>query len=218
VTLTERLSSLRDRAMQTARGQAAWRQVMERLVASQAETGALDVGDQIPDFLLPNSDGRLVSSPELLARGPLVISFFRGGWCPWCRATLEAFQGALPEIEAAGANLVALIADTRGQLVEMRDGLGLSFDLLCDVDHGVALRFGVLFRLPSLYREGLAANHVDLVERQGIDGWFVPIPATYIVDPGGIIRWRYLNIDYTQRPEPDAMIAPIRALVPVLPR
>ena len=212
MTLGEQLDTIRDRTMQTVRGLAAWQEVMERLEAGAIEAGALAVGAPITPFLLPDSWGRLVSSDELLAAGPLVISFFRGDWCPWCSITLEHLQQALPAIEAAGARLVALIADTGGRLTETRSRHGLSFDLLCDVDHAVALQFGIAFRLPALYRAGLAANRIDLAVRHGHDGWFVPVPATYVVDREGIVRHRFLDIDYTRRPEPEAIVEAVKAL------
>jgi peroxiredoxin len=204
--------------MQSKSGRAAWQEVMAHLTAGAIEAAALSVGQQMPPFLLPNADGRLVSSDEMLADGPLVVSFFRGDWCPWCSITLEYLQAALPDIAATGARLVALVADTGGRLQQTRQRYSLEFDLLCDVDHAVALQFGIVFRLPDLYRAGLAANGIDLTIRQGHAGWFVPVPATYVVDRSGIVRARFLDIDFTRRPEPAAIIEAVQALGPARPQ
>ena len=210
MSLKDELSQIRAAAMDDAPLQAAYQDLLRRL--DQAETGerALKPGDAIPAFLLPDAEGRLVASDDLLARGPLVINFFRGNWCPYCRQTLKALEAALPEIEAAGGQLVALTPDTGHHLADTKRVQRLSYEILSDVDGTVGLQFGVLFRAPAAYREVLASYGIDLAERHGNDGGFIPLPATYVVDRAGIVRYAFVDIDFTRRAEPAAVVAALK--------
>ncbi len=200
--------------------QAAWspalRAVYEDLVRQlgRAETAdrALKVGGKIPEFVLPNAEGRLVASNELLARGPLVINFFRGDWCPFCRLMLQALNEELPAITAAGGQLVAISPDTGGRLLKAKKRLNLSIDLLSDVDSGVALNFGVAFRAPEEYRNWLQSRGTNLGERHGNDAWIIPIPAAFVVDATGIIRYAFVEPEFVRRPEPSEIVAVLRQL------
>ena len=210
MSLEDELSQIRAAARDDAPLQAAYQDLLRRL--DRAETGerALKPGDAIPAFLLPDAEGRLVASDDLLARGPLVINFFRGNWCPYCRQTLKALEAALPEIEAAGGQLVALTPDTGHHLADTKRVQRLSYEILSDVDGTVGLQFGVLFRAPAAYREVLASYGIDLAERHGNDGGFIPLPATYVVDRAGIVRYAFVDIDFTRRAEPAAVVAALK--------
>jgi peroxiredoxin len=207
MSLEDELSKIRAAAGEDAPLQAAYRDLLLRL--DRAETGAraLKPGDAIPAFLLPDAEGRLVASDDLLARGCLVINFFRGNWCPYCRQTLKALEAALPEIESAGGQLVALTPDTGHHLADTKRRQGLSYEILSDVDGAVGLQFGVLFRAPAAYREVLAGYGIDLAERHGNDGGFIPLPATYVVGRDGVVRYAFVDIDFTRRAEPAAVVA-----------
>ena len=212
MSLEDELSKIRAAAKDDALLQAAYQDLLSRL--DRAETGerALKPGDAIPAFLLPDAEGRLVASDDLLARGPLVINFFRGNWCPYCRQTLKALEAALPEIEAAGGQLVALTPDTGHHLADTKRVHRLSYEILSDVDGTVGLQFGVLFRAPAAYREVLASYGIDLAERHGNDGGFIPLPATYVVDRAGIVRYAFVDIDFTRRAEPAAVVAALKQI------
>jgi peroxiredoxin len=210
MSLEDELSKIRAAAKEDAPLQAAYQDFLSRL--DRAETGAraLKPGNAIPAFLLPDAEGRLVASDDLLARGSLVINFFRGDWCPYCRQTLKALEAALLEIEAVGGQLVALTPDTGHHLADTKRGQQLSYQVLSDVDGTVGLQFGVLFRAPAAYREVLAGYGINLAERHGNEGGFIPLPATYVVDRGGIVRYAFVNIDFTRRAEPAAVIAALK--------
>jgi peroxiredoxin len=210
MSLEDELSKIRAAAKEDAPLQAAYEDFLSRL--DRAETGAraLKPGDAIPAFLLPDAEGRLVASDDLLARGSLVINFFRGNWCPYCRQTLKALEAALPEIEAAGGQLVALTPDTGHHLADAKRVQRLSYEILSDVDGMVGLQFGVLFRAPAAYREVLAGYGIDLAERHGNESGFIPLPATFIVDRGGIVRYAFVDIDFTRRAEPAAVVAALK--------
>ena len=107
----------------------------------QVAAQACKPGDRMPAFLLPSAEGRLVESGELLAHGPLVVTFFRGGWCPYCSATLEALETVLPELSRAGGILVAMTPETGGRALAMKRDRGVRYEVLVDVDLAVAVTF-----------------------------------------------------------------------------
>ncbi len=172
---------------------------------------ALHAGDPAPAFLLPNAEGQLVASEDLLAAGPVVATFFRGGWCPYCDVTMRAMEDALPEINAAGASFVALWPETGGLALRTKRERQLSYEMLIDVDNAVAMQFGIVFRVPELYRQLLIDQGVDLAKRQGNPAWLLPVPATYIIAPDGLIRYASVDGDYTVRAEPADIVACLRA-------
>jgi peroxiredoxin len=212
MSLKDELDRIRAEAAAHARIKAAYEALVAQLDRAETASRALKVGDVMPGFMLPNAEGRLVFSDELLAKGPLVVNFFRGDWCPYCTRTLVALESALPRIAAAGGQLVALTPDTGRHLAATKRAHRLSYQILSDVDGAVGMQFGVLFRVPELTREMLAGFGTDLAERHGNDGWFIPIPATYVVDRCGIIRYAFVDIDFTRRAEPDDVVAVLEAL------
>ena len=212
MSLGEELEKLRRERMTNKDIQAAYEALVNQLGRAEAAGRALKVGDTMPSFLLPNAEGRLVFSDDLLRQGPLVVNFFRGNWCPYCRHTLEALEKALPKIEAAGGQLVALTPDTGRHLMETKRKHGLTYEILSDMDGAVGLQFGVLFRAPETYRALLERFGVDLEERHGNSGWFIPMPATFVVDQSGIIRYAFVNVDFTRRAEPDEIVGVLRGL------
>ena len=213
MSLEEELDRLRRESMaNNDQLQAAYQDLVARLGRAETVDQSLKVGDAMPSFLLPNAEGRLVFSDELLARGPLVVNFFRGNWCPYCLKALKALEAALPRIEAAGGQLVALTPDTGRHLAETKRVQRLSYEILSDVDGAVGLQFGVLFRAPAAYRDVLAGFGIDLAERHGNEAWFIPMPATFVVDRAGIVRYAFVNADFTHRAEPEDIVEALRRI------
>ena len=210
--LFERLLAERRARIADAEVRAAYDAALAELRRTDFLAHALPLGATFPDFLLPDAEGRLVARGDLLGRGPFVATFFRGAWCPYCAHTLDALQAALPRIEAEGAALVAITPETGGRALEMKRRHGAAFTVLADVDHGLAMACGVVFRAPEPYRRLLASRGVDLAERQGNEAWFLPVPATFVVDRYGVVRWRFLDVDFTRRAEPDDVVAALAAL------
>ena len=173
---------------------------------------ALKAGDRMPDFLLPDADGHLVDSHDLLAEGPLVVTFVRGTWCPYCAATLDALEDVLPGIADAGGALVALTPETGGRAQELSRSRGLHTRVLADVDLVVAMAFGIVFRVPPLYSALLRSRGIDLAERSGNPAWFLPVPATFLVRRDGVIARSWVDIDFTRRAEPADVLDALRAL------
>jgi peroxiredoxin len=170
----------------------------------------LPVGAKAPRFDLPDHDGRIVRSSDLVAKGKLVLCFIRGRWCPFCVGQMEAMNLVLPQIEQAGATLVAVSPQTVKQAFFMHDQHKLRFPLLSDADNQVARKFGLTYRVPDAQEAVYRKAFVNLPFTNGDDSWELPIPATYIVDREGTIRYASANEDYTQRPEPDDLVRALR--------
>jgi peroxiredoxin len=183
------------------------------LIASGAVQGTLKAGDRAPVFTLNDPDGNAVSSVELLARGPLVLSFYRGVWCPYCNMELQALQSALPAFEKLGARLVAISPQTAANSRKSVRQNELAFPILSDPHNDVAAAFGLRFSLPdylvALYKE--LKN--DLPSFNGDPSWTLPMPARFVVGQDGTILYAEVNPDYTRRPEPEDMLPALRRAV-----
>ncbi len=210
--MTDRLNAL----LASRREIAAWNAAYEQMVSQLAQNGMLSQvlreGDAFPDFMLPSAEGRLVALRAQLDRGPVVLSFFRGEWCPFCRLMLAALTQALPDIEAAGGSLLALTPETGGLALTMKTYHNARFDVLCDVDFGVGLAAGVVFRVPKLYRARCEGAGLNFPQRHGNAAWCLPVPATFIIAPDGKIAWRFVDVDFSHRAEPADIIAALQQL------
>jgi peroxiredoxin len=175
---------------------------------------ALQVGDTAPDFLLPDENGRLHSSKDLRGGGPLVVSFYRGGWCPFCKAELRALQAIKMDLDRLQAKVVVLSPDTRDLPRQLRRELSLDLTMLADVDHGVATAYGIVFRVPEETKAHYAGLGYDFGHRHGSTEWLLPIPATYVIDQDGVIRGAFVEPDFTIRQEPTDILARVRQTGP----
>ena len=192
------------------------RAAYEAMVAELARSGLIDnvlgVGQQFPDVALPTAEGNFVCLSEWWREGPLVVTFFRGEWCPYCRLMLAALEEALPEIDALGGRLVAVTPETGGRALAAKQRHGERYEVLSDVDCGLGLGCGVAFQAPAVYRDILLKFGNDLAERHGNESWFLPIPATFVLDRDGVVRWRFAEVDFTHRAEPADVISAVRRL------
>jgi len=186
--------------------QAIHAQAVAELKAQQLAANILPVGAQSPAFELPDHDGKIVSSSALLAKGRLVLCFIRGRWCPFCVGQMEAMNLVLPQIEQAGANLVAISPQTVKQAFFMHDQHKLRFALLSDVGNKVARQFGLTYRVPAAQESICRRAFVNLPFTNGDESWELPIPATYIVERDGTILYASANEDYSERPEPMGIV------------
>lgn len=184
--------------------------VMKRATAELIATGqaerALKVGDRAPVFTLDDPDGIPVSSSELLAKGPLVLSFYRGVWCPYCNMELQALEEALPAFRDLGASLVAISPQIKANSRKSVRQNKLSFPILSDVKGDVGAQFGLRFNLPdyliNLYK-GFGNN---LPVFNDDPSWTLPMPARFVIGQDGIIVYAEVNPDYTQRPDPSELL------------
>jgi peroxiredoxin len=163
-----------------------------------------------PAFELKDQNGKSVSSTQLLTQGRLVVCFIRGRWCPFCVGQMEAMNLIVPEIAQAGASLVAISPQSVKQSFFMHDQHKLRFPLLSDAGNRVARQFGLVYRVPEYQQAIYKSVFVNLPFTNGDDSWELPIPATFILERDGTVIYVSANEDYTERPEPAAVL---RALV-----
>ena len=183
------------------------------LIASGAAGHALKAGDTAPAFTLEDPDGKPISSRDLLAHGPLVISFYRGVWCPYCNMELQALEAALPDFATLGASLVAISPQTPVNSRKSVRQNTLSFPILSDKQNDVAAAFGLRFALPDYLVELYKSLKNDLPSFNGDPSWTLPMPARFVIGQDGIILYAEVNPDYTRRPEPEAMLPALRQVV-----
>ena len=180
------------------------------LVASGAAQKALKAGDKAPAFTLNDPEGKPVSSSDLLRQGPLVVTFYRGVWCPYCNMELQALQAALPDIREAGGQVVAIspqVASNSRKSVRQNE---LEFPILSDTHNDVAASFGLRFELPDYLVELYQSLKNDLPAFNGDASWTLPMPARYVIAPDGTIVYAEVNPDYTQRPDPAELLPSLR--------
>jgi peroxiredoxin len=188
-------------------------QTLSDLVASGLSASALREGDVAPDFSLPDARGHVVALKTLLDRGPVVISFYRGGWCPFCNLELRSLQRVLPEIVQMGASLVAISPQLPDNSLSTQEKNQLTFPVLSDVGNIEAKRFGIVFTLPSALVEANRATGRDLVEINGEAGAAqLPMPATFVIDKSGVIRLAFVEEDWSKRLDPDIVVDTLRGL------
>ncbi|WDV56556.1 peroxiredoxin-like family protein [Streptomyces coeruleorubidus] len=192
------------------------REIMQRAGQELADSGqadrALTVGAQAPRFSHPSATGQTLALDELLADGPVVLTFYRGAWCPYCNIALRSLQQHHDAITARGARLVAVSPQIPDESLTLTEKHDLAFDVLSDVGSDTAKQYGLAFDLP----DDLAAVYDKLgFDLQRVNGGHprtLPLPATYVIDRDGVIRWAFVDTDYTARAEPADIIAALDAL------
>ncbi len=187
----------------------------EELISSNAAQHALKVGDRAPSFTLKDPEGNAVSSSALLAEGPLVVSFYRGAWCPYCNMELQALEAARPEFEQLGAKLVAISPQTPVNSRKSVRQNKLSFPILSDTNNDVASAFGLKFALPDYLVELYKSLKNDLPAFNGDPSWTLPMPGRFVIAPDRTIVYAEINPDYTRRPEPEAMLPALQKVARV---
>ncbi|TWB88354.1 peroxiredoxin [Bradyrhizobium macuxiense] len=178
----------------------------EELVESGAAQRSKKAGDVAPSFSLSDAEGNIVNSADLLKRGPLVLSFYRGVWCPYCNIELQALEAAKPEFDKYGASLVAISPQTAPNSRKSVRQNELSFAILSDVKGKVGEAFGLRFRLPDYLIELYKQLKNDLPAFNDDPSWTLPMPARYVIGQDGVILYSEVNPDYTRRPESEDMI------------
>lgn len=191
---------------------------IERFYAQELHTAdrfpnVLTVGRIAPDFTLPDAHGKPVRLNDLLARGPVVLSFYRGAWCPFCNMELRALQQALPELQAAGATLVAVSPELPDYSLPLIEREGLAFPVLSDLGNTVAKQFGIVFPLEGeIRRISLEVFQVDLPKFNGDSSWDLPVPATFVIAPDQTIRMAFFDPEFRHRVEPQQVLQALDGL------
>ncbi|MFD0837373.1 peroxiredoxin-like family protein [Mariniflexile aquimaris] len=162
---------------------------------------AIKIGQKAPNFELPNPEGKSISLNFLLEKGPVVITFYRGDWCPYCNLQLRALQARLDEIDALGATLVAISPQVPDGSLTKDEISKMDFIVLSDQDAKVALQYGVAWEVPEFLIEHMRVDRkLDLNKINNGNGNVLPIPATFILGQDGVVTWSYVNVDYRTDP------------------
>jgi peroxiredoxin len=180
--------------------------------------GALKDNEPAPDFLLPDANGRLVSSLELRQTSPLIVTFVYGTWSPLCVAGLRGLHGATPSIRAAGARAIAITPETGDLPRNFKRDHRLDLEILSDLDFGVSLSFGLLSVVPAKIKSRLLRHGLDLSALYGCSFWMLPMPATYVLDQRGIIRRACVGPDSITGATTETVLAALSELDGLRPR
>jgi peroxiredoxin len=184
---------------------------ISHLSSSGAGLTAPQAGDEMPDFLLPDDEGRLVALSSLLEAGPVVISFNRGHWCPYCRLELRALARAHSAITEAGATLISIVPEVSEFTVAMIRSNSLPFRILSDIDHAYALSLGLVVWTGPELKGIYAALGLDLPKFQGNGSWFLPIPATFVIGRDGRVKSSMANPNFRSRLPIEGILAALRS-------
>jgi len=181
--------------------------------AFEQGANAISVGQQAPNFELPNPNGEIISLEQLLTKGPVIVTFYRGSWCPYCNLQLRALQARLEEINALDATLVAISPQVPDGSMTKDEISKMDFTVLSDQDAKIASQYGIAWEVPTFLLEHMRIDrNLDLETINNGNGSVLPIPATFVLDRHGIITWRYVDVDYRTRSEPDDVIKALKKL------
>ncbi|AYM86374.1 peroxiredoxin-like family protein [Pseudoalteromonas agarivorans] len=186
-------------------------QTNEELIAQHIKDNALQVGAKVSNFSLNNHSAEQVELADLLNNGPVIISFYRGNWCPYCNLELKALNDHLPEFKTHNAQLVAISPQLPDQTLSSAQKNALEFDVLSDINNKVAEQFGLLFTLDERIVALYSQFGIDFEKYYGNQSYKLPLPATYVINQKGIITYAFLNEDYTLRAEPTDVLAALES-------
>jgi peroxiredoxin len=187
-------------------------QAARELAHSGISEQALKSGAQAPDFTLPNAVGRAVSLDTALKSGPVVVTFYRGIWCPYCSLQLRAYQQILPEILRLGASLLAVSPQSpdKSQATLLKNFL--QYEVLSDLGNAVSRQFGLVYQVPEWVRSTYLSFGTNLPEFNGDSSWELPIPGTFVIGDGRRILLAYADSDPRNRLEPAAILEALGAV------
>ena len=176
-------------------------------------SNAIAIGQQAPSFELPDPNGNLQLLSDLLVNGPVVVTFYRGSWCPYCNLQLRALQARLSEIHTLGAQLVAISPQFPDGSMTKNDIAEMDFTVLSDQDANVASTYGVAWTVPEFLLKHMREDRkLDLEAINNGNGAVLPIPATFVISRDGVVTWRYVDVDYRTRAEPEDIIIALQKL------
>jgi peroxiredoxin len=185
---------------------------IEKLASSQIAKRALAVGATAPDFTLPDSRGASVTLSKLVARGPVVVTFYRGGWCPFCDLQLRSYQGVLGEIRARGAELVAISPQTPDYVLSDAEAKQLVFPVLSDVGNRVAREFGLVYHLSDVLQKLQTGFGNPIPKFNGDESWELPMPGTFVLDRDRKVVLAHVDPNFMVRLEPAAILDALKKL------
>lgn len=182
------------------------------IVAGKVKSECVNVGQKAPDFSLFSAANKTVSLKDELTRGPVVLTFYRGIWCPFCNLALQTYQRALGQIKAYGASLIAISPQTPDNTLSMKEKNALEFEVLSDPGSKVATQYKLAFKMPPTHIKVLGQFDMALTKINGDDLNLIPLPATYVIRRDGIIAWAHIDPNYRTRAEVDDLLATLGKL------
>jgi peroxiredoxin len=185
---------------------------LDRLIKMGLSENALGKGNKLPDFEMLDEKGEKVSISSLYEKAPLVITFYRGGWCPYCMLELKTYEALLEKFTDAGSIVIGISPETIMELKKTRKKNDLSFALYSDKDNAVAKKLGLSFKMGQPIIDLYKKFEIDLSASQGNDENVLPMPGTYVIDKKGVIRFAFFNSDYTLRAEPTEVLKIVKGL------
>lgn len=190
--------------------------IVDRMVARLKEVGlgenAPKPGEPMPDFMLPDQKGRLHSLDQLVEKGPVVIAFHRGHWCPYCRINAAALAAVHGEVQRLGAELVAITPEMERFNAELTSSVDAKFPILSDMDNGYALMLNLAFLVNDEKRRAMLDAGWDFSPYQGNTHWALPVPATFVVGRDGLIKARFIDPDYRRRVDTSVILETLKSL------
>lgn len=220
IAFKRHISRMKDRAPQPRviedcdHASSGWTAVYDDLIAHlrrlNVGESAPKPGDRFPDFALPDRGGRMRRLADLVANGPIVLTFNRGSWCSFCRDELEAWRARAGQLADKGLRLVSVSPETGGRSELLRTLAGPQAELLCDVDQGVALSAGLTFACSDALQRRYLDCGLDLADTYGGGGWLLPIPATFLIDRAATVRYAFTDPDFRVRAAPEAIFASLK--------
>lgn len=184
----------------------------EELMRSDIISRVPRVGEQAPKFTLPNPFGENVTLEKLLSAGPVVLTFYRGQWCPYCNLALRSLQQAVPELTTLGATLVAISPQTPDNSLSTVEKNNLEFEVLSDAEGAVAHSYGLAFRIPKHLQDVYVKFGHPLPKFNGEGNHTIPVPGTFVIDSTSTVRYRFVDTDYTKRADPAELVQVVKNL------
>lgn len=185
---------------------------VSKLARAEAGGQAPQIGETMPNFVLPDQRARLVALDALLREGPVVVAFLRGHWCPYCRITASALSEIAGAASDLGARIVAITPESRQYVRKLEEDSAGAFSILADLDNGYALSVNLAIWVDEAMSGLIGGAGWDVPTYQGNESWVLPIPAMFVLDRDGIILRRHVNPDYRERGDIDEIIAALRGL------
>lgn len=209
MTLTEKLKALADGSVKRHPGEAQniMRKAINDLEATSIIENAFKTGHTLPEIVLPNAKGELINLNEMISKNRVVLTFYRGGWCPYCNLELKALQEVLPQIEAKGAKLVAITPEMPDHSLTTKEKNELSFEVLSDKNNSVAKKMNLAYKLPNELVALYKTFNINLETSNGNLDNELPIAATYIIEKNGRISYHFLKEDYKLRADPETILS-----------
>ncbi|MCL8535523.1 AhpC/TSA family protein [Chryseobacterium gallinarum] len=176
------------------------------LKAKRIEENSIRLGDQIPEFSLPNALGKIISSEEILKDGKIILAFYRGSWCPYCNLELKFLQDNLSQIKDKGARLIAISPQSPDHSLSMAEKNNLEFDVLTDIDNSFAQKLGIAFQLQDFVLPYYNALGIHLSDYNKNNDNSLPVPAVFVVDENKVIIYKFLDVNYMNRVDVEDLI------------